>query len=163
FTLLAGCGGDRPAQPARPSLPERKSDLEQVRSADVSILFVGNSHTMMHDLPSLVCKMIRLRHPEKKVYAHVVGVNFLDAVAHDPRCRDEIDTRPWKHVVLQAQRISVSGRHEYSRTEGIDIAKRARARGAAVLFFAEWGLRDVAGDGPRQEKVYQEMARAADV
>jgi hypothetical protein len=61
-----------------------------------------------------------------------------------------------------AQRISVSGRHEYSRAEGIDIARRAKARGASVFYYAEWGLRGVAGDGPRQEKVYQEMARAAD-
>src|SRR5207244_3429558 len=103
----------------------------------------------------------RFRHPAKTVYAHVVGVAFLDDVARDPRCREEIESRPWKYVVLQGQRISASGRFDYSRAEGIAIAKRAKARGADVLFFSEWGLKGIAGDGPRTEAIYQEMAREA--
>jgi hypothetical protein len=169
FPFLAGCGSPPPTPPGTaPQAPRTitlgaQSDSEKVRAADVSILFVGNSHTMSHDLPNLVCEMIRFRHPEKSAYAHIVGVMFLDDAARDPRCREEIDSRPWKFVVLQGQRISMSGRREYSRAEGIAIAKRAKECGAAVLFFSEWGLRGVAGDGPRQEKVYQEIAREADV
>jgi hypothetical protein len=156
--LLAGCTS---APPGTVALPAALSDSDKVRSADVSVLFVGNSHTTYHGLPNLVCQMIRFRHPRKTVYSHVVPVVFLDDVAADPTCREEIDSRPWKHVVLQAQRISASGRRDYSRAEGIDIAKRARARGATVLFFAEWGLKGVEGDGPRTEKIYQQMAQAA--
>jgi hypothetical protein len=171
FSLLVGCGAPPPTPPGVPpptpppvaQSPGGQSDLKKVRAADVSILFVGNSHTMNHDLPNLVCKMICFRHPKKSVYAHVVGVMFLDDAARDPGCREEIDSRPWKFVVLQGQRISMSGRYKYSLAEGIDIAKRAKARGATVFFYSEWGLRSVAGDGARQEKVYQEMARAADV
>lgn len=165
LALLAGCGSGQPAgggSAAGPH-PGAHSDPEKVRAADVSILFVGNSHTAGHDLPRLVCDMIRFRHPEKTAYWHVVSVSHLEQVAHDPTCREEIETRPWKHVVLQAQKISVSGNYNYSRTEGIDIAKLAKGRGANVLFFAEWGLWGKAGDGPRQEKVYQEMADEAGV
>ena len=157
FPLLPGCGGEGPAGGG----PGGRSDPEKARAADISALFVGNSHTRNHDLPELVCRMVRSLQPGKTAYAHVVGVTFLDDVARDPRCREEIDTRPWKFVVLQAQRISQSGRYEYSRAEGIDIAKRARARGATVLFFSEWGLQGVASDGARQEKVYRDMAGAA--
>jgi hypothetical protein len=139
------------------------SDAEKVRSADVSILFVGNSHTAMHDLPGLVGGMIRFRRPEKTVYTHHVGVGFLEDVARDPRCRDEIESRPWKYVVLQAQKISASGRFDYSRKEGIDLARLAKDRGAGVVFYPEWGLKGVDGDGARQEKVYREMARDAGV
>jgi hypothetical protein len=153
--VLPGCA---PAQP-----PDGKSDPAKVRSADVSILFVGNSHTIHHDLPDLICKMIRFRDPKKAVYSHVVFVSHLDAVTHDPRCGEEIETRPWKFVVLQAQRISVGGKHEYSRKEGIDLAKLAKERGAQVFFYSEWGLKDVAGDGARNEKIYQEMADEAGV
>jgi hypothetical protein len=170
---LVGCGRDQPPRPAPGQvapippfgavLSVGKSDLDEVRAADVSILFVGNSHTSSHDLPNLVCQMIAYLRPEKKIAGHVVGAAFLEDAARDPRCREEIETRPWKYVVLQAQKISVSGRFAYSRKEGIDLAKLAKARGASVYFFAEWGLQGVAGDGPRQEKVYQEMARAADV
>ncbi len=160
---VAGCGGcgrDPDRLPVG-ATSGGVSDVEKVRSADVSILFVGNSHTSSHDLPNLVCEMIRFRHPEKTAYSHVVGVGFLEDVARDSRCREEIESRQWKFVVLQAQKISVSGQQEYSRAEGIEIAKLAKARGATVYFFCEWGLRGVADNGPRQEKVYREMAGEA--
>jgi len=109
--LLAGCGEQR--RPAESGGKRRsnpvvepaggKSDLEKVRSADISVLFIGNSHTVFHDLPGLVCKMIQFRHPGKKVYSHVVGVAFLEDVANHPSCKEEIESRPWKYVVLQAQ------------------------------------------------------------
>jgi hypothetical protein len=158
FPLLAGCGSEPTAAVV---LSAGKSDPEKVRSADVSALFVGNSHTTSHALPDLVGQMIRFRHPEKTVYSHIVPVAFLDDAARDPRCREEIESRPWKYVVLQAQRISASGRFDYSRAEGIDIAQRARDGGATVIFFAEWGLKDVADNGPRTEAIYQEMADAS--
>jgi len=178
FLLPAGCGDRQPNRPdsappgdgpgvqaVAPGVGSSggMSDLEKVRASDVNILFIGNSHTVMHDLPGLVCRMVQFRHPGKKVYAHFVGVPFLEDAARDPRCKEEIESRPWKFVVLQAQKISASGRFDYSRKEGIEIAKVAKGRGAAVFFFSEWGLQGVAGDGPRTEKIYREMARAAGV
>jgi hypothetical protein len=160
FPLLAGCGSG-PRSTLKP--PDGKSDPDKVHSADVSVLFVGNSHTSMHDLPELVGKMIRFRHPEKTVYSHLVGVGFLEDVAHDPRCKEEIESRPWKYLVIQAQKESKSGRFQYSQAEGIEVAKLGKARGAKVIFFAEWGVKDVAGHGPRIEKVYKEMATTAGV
>ncbi len=163
---VAGCGAPPPsAQAPAPAArtADGKSDPEKVRAADISILFVGNSHTMNHDLPGLIAQMIRFRHPQKTVYTHVIGAGHLDDAARDPRYAEEIDTRPWKFVVLQGQRISVSGKHEYSRAEALDMAKRAKGRGATVLFFSVWGLRDKAGDGARQDRIHTEMARAADV
>ena len=65
FLLLAGCGRQqRPSPVPAPGgggpvshvLAAAPSDAEKVRSADVSILFVGNSHTMGHNLPDLVCR-----------------------------------------------------------------------------------------------------------
>jgi hypothetical protein len=65
------------------------------------------------------------------------------------------------YLVLQGQKESKSGRFQYSQAEGIEVAKLGKARGATVIFFAEWGLKDLVGHGPRIEKVYQEMATAA--
>ncbi|HUR53168.1 MAG TPA: hypothetical protein VMZ71_03495 [Gemmataceae bacterium] len=162
LALTVGCGSDR-GSPDRPNAAGTSagSDPEKVRAADVSILFVGNSHTSMHDLPDLIGKMIRFRHPEKTVYSHVVGVGFLEDVARNPQCREEIESRPWKFVVLQAQKESKSGKARYSTAEGVDVAKLGKARGTAVVFYAEWGLRDVPGHGPRIEQVYDEMAAAS--
>lgn len=132
-----------------------------MKAADYSILFVGNSHTAMYDIPGLVAKMIRHRHPEKTVLTRTLGVAFLDDAANLPTHKEEVTNRPWKQVVLQAQKISMSGKFEYSRAEGIELAKAGKARGADVVFYAEWGLRGVDGDGAKQEKVYQEMAAAS--
>jgi hypothetical protein len=173
--LAAGCGCGREPAPAPAPPPgvvtltgpglgaDGRSDEGKVRAADYSILFVGNSHTMSHSLPNLVCDMIRFRHPGKTTYAHVIGVGFLEDTARNPACREEIESRSWKFVVLQAQKISVSGKHAYSRKEGIEIARLAKAHGASVHFFCEWGLRGVPDNGPRQEKVYSEMAAEAGV
>lgn len=165
--LAAGCGDPKPAGPAAEGLPQVTtgggSDADRVRAADVRILFLGNSHTAGHDLTGLVAGMIRFRRPAQTVYTHFVPVAFLDGITRDPVCLAEIDTRPWTHVVLQAQRISVSGKYDYPRADGIEYAKRARAQGAAVVFYPEWGLKGVAGDGKRQEQVYREMARDAGV
>jgi hypothetical protein len=71
-----------------PGIPRGlNSDPDKIRAADFSILFVGNSHTTAHDLPNVVCQMIQFRHAERKVYAHVVPVAFLEDAAGNPACR----------------------------------------------------------------------------
>lgn len=166
--LLAGCNDSTTATaPAvdlgevQKSLAAMHSDPAKVRAADYSILFIGNSHTTLHDIPGLVARMIEHTHPGKKVYTHLLPVMFLEETATDRRVPIEIDQRAWKFVVLQAQKISMSGRYKYSQTEGIDLAKRAQGRGAKALFYSEWGRKGVPGDGDVQEKIYQEMARAS--
>jgi hypothetical protein len=137
-----------------------KSDARSGAS-DFSILFVGNSHTMMHNVPAIVRKMILSRFPDRRVFTATLGVAFLDEAAKDGSFKQKLDSRPWNYVVLQAQKISQSGRFHYSRLEGIDMAKLARSHGASVLYYSEWGLRGVPGDGLRNEKIYREMAKAA--
>ena len=132
-------------------------------AAKIGILFVGNSHTYMHDLPAIVCNMIQFQNPKKSAVSQHIIVNFLEDLTGDPRCRKEIESGAWQCLVLQAQKISASGKFNYSRQEGLDLAKLAKGRGMSVIYYPEWGLRGVAGDGQRQEKVYREMARDAGV
>jgi hypothetical protein len=162
--LACGCGSNVPPAGAPVTAAGGAApDAEAVRAADYSVLFVGNSHTAMHDLPGVVAGMIRHRHPAKTVVTHALWFAFLEDAAADPGCRTQVADRPWKHVVLQAQKISTSGRFRYSQAEGIELAKAGKTRGADVLFYAEWGLRGKAGDGATQEAIYREMATAAGV
>lgn len=157
--LLAGCGKKPTAEiDDRSRILTAASDLEQVKAADISILFVGNSHTHFNDLTDTVAAMIRHRRPGQTVLVGGVMCGHLEDASADPLCRTEIETRPWKHVVLQAQKISESGKYDYSRAEGIELAKAAKDRGAAVHFYAEWGLRGKPDHGPRIEAVYRDMA-----
>lgn len=162
---LAGCGRSQP--PAAPVPPFRaasaassETDPAKVRDSDFSILFVGNSHTTFHNLPELLCEMIRHRLSGKTAYCRTISVGHLKALAHDPRGQAELDAHPWKFVVLQAQEISTSGKFDYPRDVGLDFARRAKGKGAKVFFFSEWGLRDDPTNGPYHEKIYREMAEA---
>ena len=172
FLVLAGCGDTNTAGPTAPpgagggsSRGQSPGDeprgtgrrervrRQKVRTADYSILFVGNSHTTMYDMPNLVCKMIRFRHPMKTTYSHTIPVAFLEDLARNPRSREEVEKRSWKYVVLQAQKISVSGKHNYSRTEGIDFAKFAKTRGAAVYFSPSGNSRTSRATGRGAESI----------
>lgn len=167
LVLLAGCDAGRPGPPPAvvatgrvvesPAVPA--SDPALADTADVRVQFVGNSHTYGHRLPDLVCEMVRTLQPGRTVYGEGLAVAHLD----DPGTRtgDAVAARKWTHVVLQAQRISVSGRRDYSRAEGVELARRAAAGGAAVVFFAEWGLQNDPENGPRHERVYRGMAAEA--
>lgn len=163
--LLAACGaGGTPPLPAAPPVTPgswARPAPVPFEDAAVRVLFVGNSHTRAHDLPDLVAAMAQALRPDTRVHTHVVGVGFLDDADHNPAPGEAIEARPWTHVVLQAQRISVSGAAEYSQAAGVDLARRAKARGAAVFYFAEWGLKDDPTNGPRHERVYTEMAAEA--
>jgi hypothetical protein len=171
--LFVGCGGDQQSKTAvtkpaanlnRPApVPPPKTDPEQVKAAAVSVLYLGNSHTGHHDVPGLVGRMIAYRQPKKKYYQRYLGVGFLEDASRDPELKAEIERHPWKFVVLQAQKISSSGKYRYSQKDGIELAKAAKTKGAQAYFFSEWGRRDVPDDGVVQESIYQEMADAAGV
>lgn len=64
LALICGC---RPGQPATPGLADARSDPDRVRSADFSILYVGNSDTGLHNLPGLIADMIRYLQAALKV------------------------------------------------------------------------------------------------
>lgn len=153
---LAGCGGPPPARPTTtPSGPQ------PAPATDARLLFVGNSHTGLHGLPDLVAGMVQALRPGRTAAARYVPVGFLEDTAADPTAGDAVDLGAWTAVVLQAQKISVSGRFSYSRAEGLALARRAKSKGAVVVFYPEWGLKGRPGDGARQEAVYREMAAAA--
>jgi hypothetical protein len=107
--------------------------------------------------------MIQFRQPGKTYCSRYIPVGFLEDAARNDSVTSAISNEPWKFVVLQAQKISMSGKYKYSQKEGIDLAKSAKEKGARVFFFSEWGRRDVPGDGVVQESIYQEMAAAAGV
>lgn len=160
--LLVGCNRTPPPPPAPPietthMLDEKASD-ETLRQFDYRVLFVGNSHTAMHNLPNLVCRMIEHQHPGRTARAMHIVVPFLESTARDPRCREQLDRGVWQYVILQAQKISTSGKFDYSTQEGIDLAKYARTHNAKPFFYAEWGMQGIPNDGPRTERIYAEMA-----
>lgn len=142
---------------------EGRSDASRARAANMRILFIGNSHTMSHDMPNLICRMVAHLKPDARIYGHSIGVAFLEDVASHPTLKPEFNERTWDYVILQGQKISTSGRFTYDRGAGIALAEQARLHGAQVYFFSEWGMQGQPENGPRHEAVYAEMASAAKV
>ncbi len=141
----------------------RKSISANKSNRKTHLLFIGNSHTAMHDLPNLIGQMIRSQGQATWVESEYLPVVFLEDGARNQSVLREVESGKWTHVILQGQKISMSGQFEYSLDPGIDLAKRARERGAEVIFYPEWGRRGVDGDGARQEQIYGGMAKAAGV
>jgi hypothetical protein len=138
FALLAACGGggggsgsDLPPQPAQ-------------GLADITLLFMGNSHTAVNDLPAMVAAMVRAARPGRTVFAQEApGWMFLEERAVDAASLELLQARRWTFVVLQAQKYSTSGLFSYPIDGAVDLARKARAAGAVPILFPEWPRRDV--------------------
>jgi hypothetical protein len=119
--------------------------------ADVTLLFMGNSHTSNHGVPATVAAMVRAARPGRTVFAaEAPGWMFLEERANDPASLELLDRRRWSVVVLQAQKYSVSGQFSYPIDGAVALANRARAAGAVPIMFPEWPLRGV----PETQRIY---------
>lgn len=138
--------------------PRFQSKSPTLDDADLRVLFIGNSHTQWHDLPGLVTDLIEFRRPNTKTATESISVEFLDQVDTTPDIQERLKEVRWDYVVLQAQKISASGRFEHSTTAGVELAKRAIESGAKVYFFAEWGIQGDTNNATHTDGVYRKMA-----
>ncbi len=137
FALLAiaACGGSGGAASSAPTTAPPATGAP----ADLNLLFFGNSHTAVNDVPGLVAAFVRAARPGRTVAAvNEPAWLFLDErLAHAPS-RDLLASRRWSAVVLQAQRYSESGNFTYSTAEAAEWVRLARANGAVPVLFPEW-------------------------
>ena len=140
--------------------PEEQSARQQSDNANatIRILFLGNSHTMTHNVPRLVQQMLQVSKHDEVVYveSHVAG--FLDGFVRPDFTA--IDSGNWDVVVLQGQKISSSGRYHYSTDAAIKLCQQSAKAGARPILFSEWGRRDIEGESERIQGIYQSIADA---
>jgi hypothetical protein len=143
--LLACSGGG--ASPAGSDPPPPPSP----GAADITLLFMGNSHTAYHDLPGMVAAMVRAARPGRTVWQQQApGSLFLEERANDPATLELLQNRSWSFVVLQAQKYSTSGMFDYPIDGAVDLARRARASRAVPILFPEWPRLGV----PETQRIY---------
>lgn len=112
--------------------------------ADITLLFMGNSHTSVNDLTGMVTAMVRAGRPDKTVGTAVApGWMFLDERLQDADSMNLLSSQHWSFVILQAQKYSSSGQFTYSTAEAEELIRRARQAGAVPILFPEWPRRDV--------------------
>ncbi|MGH8176147.1 MAG: hypothetical protein ACREV5_07810 [Steroidobacter sp.] len=135
--LLAACGGSDGDGGARTGPPPA--------TADISLLFMGNSHTSANDLTGMVAAMVRAGRTDKTVASvEAPGWMFLEERLNDTASIDLLRSHDWSFVILQAQKYSSSGQFSYSTAEAKELIRMARESNAIPIMFPEWPRRDVA-------------------
>lgn len=136
--LLAACGGGGDSQRGGST-----SGPPPV-TADISMLFMGNSHTSFNDLTKMVADMVRAGEPGRSVASvEAPGFMFLEERVHDAPSMDLMRSQNWSFVILQAQKYSLSGEFEYSTEEAKELIRMSRVQHAVPVMFPEWPLRNV--------------------
>lgn len=142
--MLAACGGgsgDSSGNP--PSAPPPVAPGPSA-SADISMLFMGNSHTAANDLTKMVADMVRAAKPGKTVApVEAPGFLFLEDRLHDATSLSLLRGQSWSFVILQAQKYSTSGQFEYSTAEAKELIRISRQQRAVPVMFPEWPRRGI--------------------
>lgn len=133
-----GGGGNAPSTAITPPPPP------PVVAADITMLFMGNSHTAVNDLTQMVAAMVRAGKPGKSVSVTVApGWMFLEERIGDAESLNLLKSRNWTFVVLQAQKYSESGLYSYSTAEAEEFVRLSRAQRATPIMFPEWPRRGI--------------------
>jgi len=97
-TTLQACGGRSGGQPNinTPAI------APTIAAADVTMLFMGNSHTSINDIPGTVAAMVRAGRPGQTVAAtEAPGSTHLEERADDSVTLALLQNLRWNYVVLQ--------------------------------------------------------------
>jgi hypothetical protein len=141
---LTACGGGGSRESSQNGDGDGSSVGPPPASADVSLLFMGNSHTSANNLIGMVAAMIASGRPQKTVAAvEAPGWMFLEERLHHQPSRTLLASQTWSVVVLQAQKYSTSGQFFYSTEEAKELVRLARGQQAVPVMFPEWPRRDV--------------------
>jgi len=136
--LLAACGGGGDAQRGGATSGPPPA------SADITLLFMGNSHTSVNDLSRMVADMVRAGRPGKTLASvEAPGWLFLDERLTDAPSMDLLRSQNWNFVILQAQKYSSSGQVAYSTEEAKELVRRSRTQHAVPIMFPEWPRRGI--------------------
>jgi len=128
-------------------------------SQDLSILFVGNSHTSNHDIPGMVATLLESR-PDARARVERLGVEFLRLANQQSSVIEAIASGDWDVVVLQGQEISQSHSIAYSTAEAVSLAELAIESGARPVFFSEWSRQGI-NETEYIEGIYRQIAGTA--
>ncbi|MEO8102650.1 MAG: hypothetical protein ABI790_08995 [Betaproteobacteria bacterium] len=147
--FVSGCGAGNGHGDAAPALTGDPG--ASPATADISLLFMGNSHTSVNDLPSMVAAMVRAGRPARTVAAVVApGWMFLEDRVGDVPTLNLLRSQNWSFVILQAQKYSSSGQFTYSTVEAEELVRLSRRQNAVPVLFPEWPRKNI----PETQRIY---------
>jgi hypothetical protein len=123
------------------------------------VLLIGNSHSARNNLPDLIEDLIEVGHPNATVNIdNAPRWVFLAERIGDKVTQKSLESRPWTHVVLQAQKYSSSGRYFYPTDAAEEWIRRIRILDAEPVLFPEWPREGNTEEGPRVHGLHMGIA-----
>jgi hypothetical protein len=125
---------------------------------DYSVLLIGNSHSSRGDLPGVLQQLLA---SDGITSARVEAARhwaFLAQRLNDGKTQAILESGPWTHVVLQAQKYSTSGQYIYPTIAAEEWIRRSRSVGAQPILFPEWGRRGNTEEGARVHRLHLGIA-----
>jgi hypothetical protein len=175
LALATGCQTAAPTQPAPatdtplptttppPSTPTPRPSP----TADTGgrILFIGNSHTFMNDLPGMFAELVRCSGREVNVDWSARGGYTLEKHARDRQTRAKLDSADWDFVVLQenTRNLTIESLRNTQTVPAVHaLEEEIRSQGAQTVLVLMWAsTRAVDGDGLEQFAAEQAQVTAA--
>ncbi|WP_444996434.1 hypothetical protein [Aliikangiella sp. IMCC44359] len=134
-------------------------NLDELEEADYELLFIGNSHSSVNGLPSLVATLIKTGQSEKSVNSLASpGWGFLDEKLNDSTTQKYLAARAWSHVILQAQKYSSTGQYWYPTDATEEWIRRVKTQSATPVLFPEWPRRGNFEEGSRVYELHLYIA-----
>lgn len=135
---------------------------EEHLSTTFEVLLIGNSHSSKAGLPKALAQLIEIGAPGATVNVeNAGGWKFLAEHLRNKSTRKKLESGSWTHVVLQAQKYSSSGRYYYPTDAAEEWIRRVRSQGAKPILFPEWARRGNNEEGPRVQKLHQQISARA--
>lgn len=146
FASIFACGSGSSTNPAA----QTTLSFEDAPAADFELLFIGNSHSSVNNLPALVTRLIEAGTKGKTANGfNAPGWQFLDERVGDGVTQQSIEARPWTHIFLQAQKYSTTGQYYYSTSAAEEWVRKVKAVNATPVMFPEWPRRNNYEEGRR--------------
>lgn len=124
------------------------------------ILFVGNSHTQVNDVPAILTHLFESDGSGRKVETFRFFSPFLNDAFDDPAVQKAVNDPHWDIVVLQGAKVSSSHKYNYPNDGAVGLANLAHRAGSRVLFFVEWPRRDWS-ESDYQMGIYRGISKSA--
>lgn len=162
FLSLLACGGGSNS-PSEMIKDEDVStltylSLENTPAADIEVLFIGNSHSAAFGLPQMVAQLVELGTDKSANGFREAGSKFLADRSFNGDTRLAIMSRPWTHVVLQAQKYSTSGQNSYPTEAAQQWIRIVKQQTAIPVLFPEHPRANNLNEGRRVHDLHVSIA-----
>ena len=154
---LFGCGGSSQNQTSPNST---STSIESAPAADYELLFIGNSHSSVNNLPGIVATLIETGTQKSANAFNAPGWGFLADRIGDGVTQATIEARSWTHVSLQAQKYSTTGRYSYPTDAAKTWIRSVKTVNATPIMFPEWPRRGNFEEGLRVHQLHVSIAQS---